>query len=62
MRIDKLTTKLQLALADAQSRVVGLEQQFVEPVHVLLELLRPSDGVRRVVEKAGASLDTLLVR
>ena len=61
MRIDKLTTKLQLALADAQSRVVGLEQQFVEPVHVLLELLRPSDGVRRVVEKAGASLDTLLV-
>ena len=49
MRIDKLTTKLQLALADAQSRVVGLEQQFVEPVHVLLELLRPSDGVRRVV-------------
>ena len=61
MRIDKLTTKLQLALADAQSRVVGLEQQFVEPVHVLLELLRPSDGVRRDVEKAGASLDTLLV-
>tara|TARA_B100001123_G_scaffold450871_1_gene624604 strand:+ start:2960 stop:5554 length:2595 start_codon:yes stop_codon:yes gene_type:complete len=61
MRIDKLTTKLQMALADAQSRVVGLEQQFVEPVHVLLELLRPSDGVRRVVEKAGASLDTLLV-
>ena len=61
MRIDKLTTKLQLALADAQSRVVGLEQQFVEPVHVLLELLRPSDGVRLVVEKAGASLDTLLV-
>ena len=61
MRIDKLTTKLQMALADAQSRVVGLEQQFVEPVHVLLELLRPSDGVRRVVERAGASLDTLLV-
>ena len=61
MRIDKLTTKLQLALADAQSRVVGLEQQFVDPVQVLLELLRPSDGVRRVVEKAGASLDTLLV-
>ena len=39
MRQDKLTTKLQEALADAQSLAVGNENQYIEPVHLLSALL-----------------------
>ena len=38
MRMDKLTTKFQQALADAQSLANGNDQQFIEPQHVLLAL------------------------
>ncbi|MDO8347135.1 MAG: ATP-dependent chaperone ClpB [Rugosibacter sp.] len=44
MRIDKLTTKFQQALADAQSLAVGGDQQFIEPQHLLLALLNQEDG------------------
>ncbi len=44
MRIDKLTTKFQQALADAQSLAVGNDQQFIEPQHLLLALLNQDDG------------------
>jgi len=44
MRIDKLTTKFQQALADAQSLAVGNDQQFIEPQHLLLALLAQEDG------------------
>jgi ATP-dependent Clp protease ATP-binding subunit ClpB len=36
MRMDKLTTKFQLALADAQSLAVGRDHQYIEPVHLLM--------------------------
>ncbi len=39
MRIDKLTSKLQSALAEAQSLAVGRDHNFIEPVHVMLALL-----------------------
>ena len=39
MRMDKLTTRFQQALADAQSLAVGRDHQFMEPAHVLLALL-----------------------
>ena len=39
MRMDKLTTKFQLALADAQSLAVGRDHQFIEPLHVMTALL-----------------------
>ena len=39
MRMDRLTSKFQLALADAQSLAVGRDQQFLEPVHLMLALL-----------------------
>ena len=61
MRMDKLTTKLQMALSEAQSLAIGRDQQFVEPVHVMLALLQPTDGVRRVIEKAGAQVEVLQV-
>jgi ATP-dependent Clp protease ATP-binding subunit ClpB len=44
MRLDKLTTIFQQALADAQSLAVGNDQQFIEPVHLLLALLDQDEG------------------
>jgi ATP-dependent Clp protease ATP-binding subunit ClpA len=39
MRVDKFTTKLQEALADAQSLAVGNDNQYIDPVHLLAALL-----------------------
>ncbi|WP_018608895.1 ATP-dependent chaperone ClpB [Uliginosibacterium gangwonense] len=44
MRLDKLTTRFQQALSDAQSLAVGHENQFIEPQHLLLALLQQEDG------------------
>jgi ATP-dependent Clp protease ATP-binding subunit ClpB len=44
MRFDKLTTKLQEALAEAQSLAVGRDHAFIEPQHVLAALLAQEDG------------------
>src|SRR6266849_6276448 len=44
MRFDTLTTKLQQALADAQSIAAGQDQQFIEPLHLLVALLQQEDG------------------
>ncbi|MEQ1622197.1 MAG: ATP-dependent chaperone ClpB [Methylococcales bacterium] len=44
MRMDKLTSKFQAALADAQSLALGKDQQFIEPVHVMLALLDQEGG------------------
>jgi ATP-dependent Clp protease ATP-binding subunit ClpB len=60
MRMDKLTSKFQAALADAQSLAVGRDQQLIEPAHALLALLEQSGGtVRPLVLKAGANLSKL---
>jgi len=44
MRFDKLTTKFQQALADAQSIAVGHDSQYIEPQHLLLAMLTQDDG------------------
>ena len=44
MRLDKLTTIFQQALADAQSLAIGNDQQFIEPLHLLLALLNQEEG------------------
>lgn len=44
MRMDKLTSKFQQALSDAQSLAVGKDQQFIEPFHVMLALLEQEGG------------------
>ena len=36
MRLDKLTTKLQEALSDAQSLAVGSDNQYIDPLHLLM--------------------------
>ncbi|PVX31857.1 ATP-dependent Clp protease ATP-binding subunit ClpB [Pasteurella langaaensis DSM 22999] len=44
MNIEKFTTKFQQALAEAQSLALGKDNQFIEPVHMLLALLNQQDG------------------
>jgi len=39
MRMDKLTSRFQQSLADAQSLALGRDHQFLEPAHVMLALL-----------------------
>src|ERR1700674_4563476 len=60
MRMDKLTTKFQAALADAQSLAVGRDNQFTEPVHLMAALLDQQGGTARpLLEKAGANVAKL---
>ena len=60
MRHDKLTTKFQEALADAQSLALGNDHAYIEPVHLLVALLRQEDGPRALVQRAGANAQGLL--
>ena len=54
MRMDKLTSKFQLALADAQSLAVGKDHQFIEPVHVLSAMFQQDGGsVRPLLARVG---------
>ncbi len=60
MRMDKLTTKFQLALADAQSLALGRDNQFIEPVHLMLALLDQEGGsVRHLLTRAGVNVNAL---
>jgi ATP-dependent Clp protease ATP-binding subunit ClpB len=61
--MDKLTTKFQLALADAQSLAVGRDHQVIEPAHVMMALLDQEGGtVRPLLAQAGANIDQMRVR
>ena len=42
--MDKLTSKFQAALADAQSLALGKDHQFIEPVHLMTALLEQEGG------------------
>ena len=44
MRMDKLTSKFQQALADAQSLAIGKDHQFIEPLHIMLALIDQDSG------------------
>ena len=60
MRLDKLTSKFQIALADAQSLAVGQDHQFIEPAHVMIALLdQQGGGVRGLMTKAGVNVNLL---
>jgi ATP-dependent Clp protease ATP-binding subunit ClpB len=60
MRFDKLTTKFQQALADAQSIAVGNDQQFIEPLHLLLALINQEDGSTvSLLQRAGVNVPPL---
>ncbi|MEX2475639.1 ATP-dependent chaperone ClpB [Marinobacter sp.] len=54
MRIDKLTSRLQTALADAQSLAVGKDHNFIEPVHLMQALLDQDAGsIKPLLKQAG---------
>ncbi len=56
MRFDKLTTKFQQALADAQSLALGLDATQIEPQHLLMALLEQEDGgTRSLLARAGVN-------
>ncbi|MGH8250245.1 MAG: ATP-dependent chaperone ClpB [Steroidobacteraceae bacterium] len=60
MRMDRLTSKFQLALADAQSLAVGRDHQFIEPAHLMLALLDQESGsARPLLDRAGVNVNLL---
>ncbi len=60
MRLDRLTQNFQSALADAQSLALGKDHQFIEPVHVLLALLKQTpSSVVPILKGAGVNVDAL---
>ena len=60
MRMDKLTNKFQMALADAQSLALGNDSAFIEPVHVMKILLEQEDSsINTILAKANVNLPKL---
>ena len=60
MRNDKLTSRFQTALADAQSLAVGRDNQMIEPAHLFAALLDQQGGtLRPLLAKAGANVPKL---
>ena len=60
MRMDKLTSRFQQSLADAQSLAVGRDHPFIEPAHVLLALIDSQGGtVQPLLVKVGADVNRL---
>ena len=60
MRMDKLTSKFQLALQDAQSLALGRDHQFIEPAHLMVALLDQDGGaIRGLLTKAGVNVNQL---
>ena len=60
MRMDKLTSKFQEALADAQSLALGRDHGFIEPEHLMKALLdQPGGSCRALLTKAGVNLPQL---
>lgn len=58
--MDKLTSKFQMALAEAQSLAVGQEHQFIEPAHLMVALLdQQGSSVRGLLTRAGVNVNVL---
>jgi ATP-dependent Clp protease ATP-binding subunit ClpB len=60
MRIDKLTTKFQEALSEAQTLALGNDHAYIEPSHVLIAMLRQEDGPKALLQRAGVNVPGLL--
>ena len=60
MRMDKMTSKFQQALADAQSLAVGRDHQFIEPAHLMTALLDQEGGsVRHLLVQSDVNVNLL---
>jgi len=59
MRQDKLTTKFQEALSDAQSLALGNDNAYIEPAHLLAAMLAQDDGPKALLQRAGVNVNAL---
>src|SRR5690554_3954928 len=60
MRMDRLTSKFQMALADAQSLAVGRDHAFIEPIHLMVALLDQDGGsVRPLLGQSEVNVNRL---
>ena len=60
MRIDRLTSKLQLALSDSQSLAVGLDHPAIEPAHLMQALLEQQGGsIKPLLLQVGFDVNSL---
>jgi ATP-dependent Clp protease ATP-binding subunit ClpB len=60
MRLDKLTTKFQEALGEAQTLALANDHAYIEPAHLLVAMLRQEDGPRALLQRAGVNVQGLL--
>ena len=59
MRIEKLTSKFQEALAEAQSIALAGDHAYIEPAHLLLAMLQQQDGPKALLQRAGVNVSGL---
>ena len=59
MRLDKLTTKFQEALSEAQSLALANDNGYIEPAHLLAAMLRQEDGPKALLQRAGVNVPGL---
>ena len=60
MRLDRMTNKFQLAISDAQSLALGRDNQFIEPVHLMVALLNQDSGsIHPLLSQAGINVSSL---
>lgn len=60
MRLDKMTSKFQLAISDAQSLALGRDHQYIEPAHLMMAMLNQEGGsVRPLMEQIGVNNNAL---
>lgn len=63
MRLDRLTSKFQIAISDAQSIALGRDHQFIEPVHLFSALLNQEGGsIRTLLMECRADISTIRSR
>ena len=63
MRLDRLTSKFQVAISDAQSLALGRDHQFIEPVHLMTALLNQDGGsIRPLLTLTGMDINALRSR
>jgi len=60
MRIEKFTTKFQEALADAQSLALANDHAYIEPAHLLVAMIKQTDGPKALLQRAGVNVSGLL--
>ncbi|MDD1962144.1 MAG: ATP-dependent chaperone ClpB [Pseudomonas capeferrum] len=60
MRIDRLTSKLQLAISDAQSLAVGMDHPAIEPLHLVQALIEQQGGsIKPLLMQVGFDINSL---